>query len=558
MILEGDQLSDSGLSIGFKQDQRMTKICDLVLDADSAATFTNAVQQHYWYQMYIDELPIRGMLGEYMMAELAIDPKDGGGSMLKEQGFLYMHKEFSISYNGQQIIEVNLTSENPRPILPGTVGALTFSVTWVETSKSFVNRFDRYLEFAFMEHQIHWFSILNSFMMVVLLCGLVALILMRTLKNDYARYTSAEGDSLEMDLDRITEDSGWKVCHGDVFRAPKYLLFYASLIGSGHQLICLALCGITLTMFATMYDERGSAMTAFLVCYSLTSVVAGYSGAAFYKQNHGVEWKKCMLATAVLYPGICFGIAFLLNFIAVYYQSFAAFSFQTMFLMLVIWLCVSCPLVLVGTIMGRSTAVAGDFPCRVNALKRPIPEGKWYTQPLYLGLMSGVLPFGSIFIGQHSHSECTQCRLDRLRRSIAHHLIPHLSRLCVLVRDVLRVHFFLELQVLLRVRLHVPRLPDPDRGDRLRHHPLDLRPPQRRELPLALDGRREWRQHRTLRLPLRDLLLLREDEDVRRDADRVLLRLHGHVLDRPLHAHRHHRIHRRKHLRQTNLSVHQE
>ena len=30
--------------------------------------------------------------------------------------------------------------------------------------------------------QIHWFSLFNSFMMVVFLCGLVALILMRTLK----------------------------------------------------------------------------------------------------------------------------------------------------------------------------------------------------------------------------------------------------------------------------------------------------------------------------------------------------------------------------------------
>ena len=42
--------------------------------------------------------------------------------------------------------------------------------------------------------QIHWFSIFNSFMMVVFLVGLVALILMRTLKNDYARFTSDDDD----------------------------------------------------------------------------------------------------------------------------------------------------------------------------------------------------------------------------------------------------------------------------------------------------------------------------------------------------------------------------
>jgi hypothetical protein len=42
-----------------------------------------------------------------------------------------------------QSIEVNLTSENPRPILAGTVDALTFSVTWIETNKPFETRFDR-------------------------------------------------------------------------------------------------------------------------------------------------------------------------------------------------------------------------------------------------------------------------------------------------------------------------------------------------------------------------------------------------------------------------------
>ena len=36
----------------------------------------------------------------------------------------------------------------------------------------------RYLDQDFFEHQIHWFSIFNSFMMVIFLVGLVLLILM--------------------------------------------------------------------------------------------------------------------------------------------------------------------------------------------------------------------------------------------------------------------------------------------------------------------------------------------------------------------------------------------
>lgn len=40
--------------------------------------------------------------------------------------------------------------------------------------------------------QIHWFSIFNSFMMVIFLVGLVSMILMRTLRKDYARYSKEE------------------------------------------------------------------------------------------------------------------------------------------------------------------------------------------------------------------------------------------------------------------------------------------------------------------------------------------------------------------------------
>lgn len=42
--------------------------------------------------------------------------------------------------------------------------------------------------------QIHWFSIFNSFMMVIFLTGLVSMILMRTLRNDYAKYARQDDD----------------------------------------------------------------------------------------------------------------------------------------------------------------------------------------------------------------------------------------------------------------------------------------------------------------------------------------------------------------------------
>ncbi len=53
VILEGDQLTDSGMEMFFKEDTHVTKICDLEIDDNNAKIFRHAVKNHYWYQMYI-------------------------------------------------------------------------------------------------------------------------------------------------------------------------------------------------------------------------------------------------------------------------------------------------------------------------------------------------------------------------------------------------------------------------------------------------------------------------------------------------------------------------
>lgn len=48
--------------------------------------------------------------------------------------------------------------------------------------------------------------------------------------------------------------------------------------------------------------------------------------------------------------------------------------------------------------MGRNLAGQPDYPCRINAVPRPIPEKKWFMEPGVIILLGGVLPFASIFI----------------------------------------------------------------------------------------------------------------------------------------------------------------
>lgn len=80
-------------------------------------------------------------------------------------------------------------------------------------------------------------------MMVIFLCGLVALILLRTLRNDFARYAKEEDLDVE-GMQVIGEDSGWKQIHGDVFRAPERLVLFSAIVGTGWQLAVLILCVI--------------------------------------------------------------------------------------------------------------------------------------------------------------------------------------------------------------------------------------------------------------------------------------------------------------------------
>lgn len=87
--------------------------------------------------------------------------------------------------------------------------------------------------------------------MVIFLTGLVSMILLRTLRADYARYTRDDDDLEALERD-MNEESGWKLVHGDVFRPPKYLEVLAALIGTGVQLALLVLFTILITIAGKM------------------------------------------------------------------------------------------------------------------------------------------------------------------------------------------------------------------------------------------------------------------------------------------------------------------
>ena len=98
--LQGVELEFSGLEIAFLKHVGKADYCSIKLKEKTYATLLYAVKNNYWYQMYIDDLTVWGIVGD-------VEEGDDG----QKQYYVWTHKTFDIGYNGDQIVDINLTSD---------------------------------------------------------------------------------------------------------------------------------------------------------------------------------------------------------------------------------------------------------------------------------------------------------------------------------------------------------------------------------------------------------------------------------------------------------------
>lgn len=82
----------------------------------------------------------------------------------------------------------------------------SYSVEWyAEPDLVWKNRMTRYADSRFLpsSFEIHWLSIINSFVLVLLLTAFLTIILLRVLKNDFSRYMELDDDAMEEEEVRI-------------------------------------------------------------------------------------------------------------------------------------------------------------------------------------------------------------------------------------------------------------------------------------------------------------------------------------------------------------------
>lgn len=290
----------------------------------------------------------------------------------------------------------------------------TYDVQWVPSTTAWSDRWDVFIKSSTGgDADIHWFSIINSLMIVVFLTGMIAMILVRNLYRDIARYNAAasaasagatapsQAGGSSSAGEEVAEETGWKLVHGDVFRPPAGFfgpMFLSVFVGSGMQILAMSTVLLVFAVLGFLSPaNQGSLLTAFILLFVFMGSFAGYFSARLYKMFKGKAWKRNTLLTAFAFPGTIYGIAFILNLFVWRKRSSLSIPIGTMLLLFALWFGISVPLVFVGSAMGFK-AEEIKHPVRVNILPRHIPQQPWYLRPLPAILVGGILPFGAVFI----------------------------------------------------------------------------------------------------------------------------------------------------------------
>lgn len=300
----------------------------------------------------------------------------------------------------------------------------TYSVYFREdNSIEWSHRWDLYFVNQEDGARIHWLAIINSIIICGMLTAIVMIIFARTVHADIKGYKETldsksrgkrvakketpsglldqGGDDGDVsDPEEALEDvTGWKLLHSDVFRAPQYGYLLAPLVGSGMQLLFMATGLVTLSAFGFLNPSfRGGFISVGVGLFVFAGVFSGYFSARVFKSFDGKDYRKNAVVTALLFPGLMFGLVFLLNLFVWAQASSTAIPFGSLVLIVVLWLCFQLPLVFVGAYYGFEKAGGWQHPTKPTAIPRQLPNQAWYSKSIQAILLAGLIPFAVIFI----------------------------------------------------------------------------------------------------------------------------------------------------------------
>ena len=398
--ITGDRRETAPFEITYKDAIEWRQLCKTTLGPDELESFKKAIHNSYFFEMFVEDLPMWGYIGDVSDEDVLLGEVEGSKT------YLFPHLHFKLGTNNGNIVSATVTTDADRRVditnsHKPTEVQFSYSVDWVwEKDLTWKTRMSRYHDSRFLpgSFEIHWLSIINSFVLVLLLTAFLTIILMRVLKNDFSRYMELDEETME------EEESGWKLIHGDVFRFPENSSLFCASVGTGVQLMLCTFAVLVLALTgAVSTTRRGSILAGCIVVYCITSFISGYASTNLYLKMNGKAWTRCVLLAATLFPVPVAAVFMIVNTIALGHGSTSALPFGTIFTLTFLYVCISVPLCVFGGSVAKNYG-RHDFnaPTRTTKVAREIPtDVPWYRGKAFQMVIAGFLPFSAIYIELH-------------------------------------------------------------------------------------------------------------------------------------------------------------
>ncbi|PBJ79045.1 hypothetical protein BCY84_03449 [Trypanosoma cruzi cruzi] len=295
-ILLGNRILPSMYSVKVGENITCREVCFVAYSESEMKRLQKLIEQQYCAHMFLDgvpllERPLNASTEQHLRVGYQLGVPAASDESTKTTIHNYLHfkvtytnaEQGGFSITGFYVVpsSVNVLTGCPDPetteggsIQPATPESMDvkyfYSVSWeLDTEKiEFVaTRWDVYARAGHpASKRGHLMAIMNSLALLSFLGIIVMVILTRTVRKDLLSY--ADADLAEEN----SEESGWKLVRGDVFRAPPNALLFTSLVATGCQVVFMAGVVVIAAVLGVVHPtQRGNLLTSLIIFFCFSS-----------------------------------------------------------------------------------------------------------------------------------------------------------------------------------------------------------------------------------------------------------------------------------------------
>ena len=212
-VLRGDRIVNTAFDVKMAEHKGCMVLCPITWTEQESKEVNDRIHHEYYVHLLVDNLPAAT---KYDLLETEENVYERGyklGFIQDNNAYINNHLKLILSYHTDDEddyrvvrFEVEASSvdmsemktnddkscsfpEKHKPQKVNSAGTtdlvFTYSVEWRASEVRWASRWDIYLQMT--DVQIHWFSIVNSLVVVFFLSGILTMIMIRTLRRDIAR-----------------------------------------------------------------------------------------------------------------------------------------------------------------------------------------------------------------------------------------------------------------------------------------------------------------------------------------------------------------------------------